>query len=105
MKDGIRSVIDADLEGQERLQVKLDETDKALEEIQKDKLNIQSKVWEDAKSYLESERTRLNKSLADTEALTQKEFEKSLKKFEDRFNTNKEKWAQDIFDTCVGDYK
>ena len=32
-------------------------------------------------------------------------FEKSLKKFEDRFNTNKEKWAQDIFDTCVGDYK
>ena len=105
MKDGIRNVIDADLEGQERLQKKLEETEKALDEIQRDKLNIQSKVWEDAKAYLESEKSRLNNSLSDTEKLTENEFKASLKKFEDRFNANKEQWAQDIFNTCVGDVK
>ena len=105
MKDGIRSVIDADLEGQERLKVKLEETSKALDEIQRDKLNIQSQVWEDAKAHLASEKTRLNNGLKDAEELAEKEFKTSLKKFEDRFNANKDQWAQEIYNICVGDQK
>ncbi len=105
MKDGIRSVIDADLEGQERLNVKLEETSKALDDIQRDKLNIQSQVWEDAKAHLETEKNRLNNGLKVAEELAEKDFKASLKKFEDRFNANKDQWAQDIYEACVGDNK
>lgn len=103
MKDGIRSVIDADLESQERLKIKQNEVDQAIAEILRDKLNIQSKVWEDAKTFLESEKVRLKNSLTETEVLAQEQYKENLKKLESRFNTHKEEWIKDIIHACISD--
>lgn len=101
MKDNIRNVIEADLEGQERLEIETEKTKKAIEDIQRDKLNVQSKVWEEAKVFLESEKKRLADSLARSEAQAQKYFNDTSKKLENKFNKNREKWIKDIVDACT----
>ena len=97
----IKQIIEADLNAQARLkdaQLKLEE---ALHETQREKLNIQSEVWGQAKQDLELEKERLNTKLETTIHQAEEDYRKAVHKLEAHFNQNKAQWMEDILNKCI----
>ncbi len=83
-----------------------------IEELEKEKFDLESKVREDTKDIKEMNKKEVEQKLKQAKIDFEKEikdrqekevsyFEKHLKSMEDQFNEHKSEWVEEIFKACI----
>jgi len=101
METHIKSIIEEDLKAQEAYRIAEERISANLADIHKEKAKIQDEVWDKAKKYVETEKTRLSAQLEKAQAERSAQYKVALIELEKKFNADKDKWRKEVFDRCL----
>jgi hypothetical protein len=101
MEEIISRIIAADLSAQDKLRTAAEIAQQALKQVNLDKGRVEEEVWNNAKQFVENEKTKLAKQLLFARDEHIREYESSLVALEKSFASQREAWRNELYQRCL----
>ena len=96
MESAILKVFIQDQEAQEKLKTLNDLSEKSSKRIEKKRNQAKENIWKNAHLYVETQKELLQKDFEESEAMNEKQSQELLKLLEEKFNSNKKAWEEEL---------
>jgi hypothetical protein len=101
MEEIINRIIAADLSAQDKLRTAAETAQQALKQVNSDKGRLEEEVWNEAKQFVENEKTKLAKQLLFAREEHSSDYASSLIALEKSFASQREAWRKELYQRCL----